>query len=66
MPLPRQRDRIDHAASANRLALAKRQFGVEETEVEPGVVRDQRGIADEGEEFLCQLAEQRFVRKEGR
>ena len=57
-------DGVDHAAGAHCLALAQRQFGIEEGEVEPRIMRHQRRIADEVEQFVRNVAEQRLVRQE--
>ena len=41
-----------------------RQLGIEKADVEAGVVGDQRGIADELEELLGDILEQRLVLQE--
>lgn len=56
---------IDHPGHADRLALAQRQFGVEKSEIKPGVVRDERSIADKFEEFAKGFPKQRLVGKKG-
>src|SRR5262249_15090964 len=38
--------------------------GIEKSEIECGIVCDQRGVADEGEEFVDDLGEQRLVLEE--
>ena len=51
MPLPRNGERIDHAGGANRCLSAERHLVVQKAEIEPGIVRDHRGIADEGDQI---------------
>ena len=50
---------------ATDLTAAERQFGIEEAEVERGVMRDQRRIAEKFEQLVDALMETRLVRKEG-
>ena len=49
---------------ASSALLAALELGVEEAEIEHRVVRDQRRVADEGEELVGDLGEQRLVLEE--
>ena len=55
----------EQPAMGERRALQPRQLGIEEAQVELGVVDHQRGIADEFHEPLEDLGEARLVRQEG-
>jgi hypothetical protein len=52
MLAPGDGDRIDHAIAVHRFQPAGRQFVIEEAEIETGVVRHQRTVAQEGDQFL--------------
>ena len=56
---------VDHPGQAHALHPAQVELVVEEAEIEPGVVRDQRRIADEVEQVLGAVAEARLVGEEG-
>ncbi len=56
--------RVDHPRHADRLPAAPLQLVVEEAEIEAGIVRDQRRIADELEQFLDLVGESRLIRQE--
>jgi hypothetical protein len=63
----RQLQRVEHAAAipdAARFRAEPRQLGIEEADVERGVVDDQFGAIDEGQEFADDLREQRLVGEE--
>ena len=60
----RQHQRIDHAVHADGVAAAPLELEIEEAEIKPGVVRDERGILDEVEQFVDPLEEPRLVRQE--
>ena len=47
-----EHQRVDHPAHADRRAAAALKLVIEEAEIEAGIVRDQRRIADEFEQFL--------------
>ena len=64
MFLARERDGIDHPLHADRLAPNQLQLVVEEAEIEPGIVRHQRRIAEEGKQFIDALGKARLGRKE--
>ena len=61
----RQHQRVDEALLAERLAPAARQLGVDEGDVEAGVVRDQAGLADELEKLGRDRREERLIPEEG-
>ena len=56
--------RIDHARRIERRQIEPLQLRVEEAEIKFGVVRDQRGVADESQETLDDRGEFRLVRDE--
>ena len=58
-----ERNGIDHPLHPKAGKIAHRQFGIDEAEVEPGIVRDQRAVRDEVEKFLRTRGEQRLVGK---
>lgn len=60
---PGKSERVDHPAGADRGMTAKTQLEVEKSEVEAGVVSDERRIADEFDQFRRSLDEQRLVGK---
>ena len=64
MTHPRQRNGIDHARCANRYAPAPLQLHIEEAEIETGIVRNERRIADEFKKLVNLVREQRLVRQE--
>lgn len=57
-------NRIDHAVQADCLEAATAKFHVEKAEVEPGIVRNQRRIADEAKQFFCPFDESGFIGEE--
>ena len=61
--LPRHFQRILHAAALADRAITgqTRQFGIKESNVERGVVDDQFGAIDEGQEFVRDFGETRFI-----
>ena len=61
MASARQQQRVDQAIARHQAFAGTFQFGVEEAQVEHGVVRDQGRIADEGEKLVGDLGEQRLV-----
>ena len=56
--------RADHPRHAHRRPSARSELMVDEAEIEDGIVRDERRIADEGEQFLAAVGEARLVGKE--
>ena len=62
MPPPRQRQRIDHPVPAKQRAGEPLELGIEEGEVEGGVVHDQHGAFDEAEHVVGALMEARLGR----
>jgi len=63
---PRDRQRVDHPAMVDHRPAAAAELAVEEREVEPGIVRDQRAIAEKLDQLLDHVVEERLVRKEAR
>src|SRR3954470_14720580 len=61
---PRDDDRIDHPIEADRLAAAAAELPIDEAEIETGIVRDQRAVAEELEQGVDAVREQRLVRQE--
>ena len=61
---PRQHQRIDQALARDRGLFAALELGIDEAEVEHRIVRDQWGVADEGEKLLAHVGEQRLVLEE--
>ena len=57
----RQRQRVDHPLDEERRPAQRRQLGVEEAQVEFGVVDDQPVVADEGEKLVDHRGEHRLV-----
>ena len=64
MPPPRQRQRVDHAVPAQQRPRQPVELGIEEAEIEGGVVHHQHGAFDEGQHVVGQLAEARLVAQE--
>ncbi len=58
-------DRVDCARGRDRRAAVAVQLGIEEFEVEARIVDDQRRVADELQELLDDMGEERLVGKEG-
>ncbi|KIU01436.1 hypothetical protein QU38_01640, partial [Staphylococcus aureus] len=58
------RQRVDHAAQVDDRPAVARQLAIEEAEVEIGVVRDHRAVADEFQHVLDHVREQRLVGEE--
>ena len=58
MSSPRQQQRIDQPLATDQHLLAALKLGIEEAEIEIGVVRDQRRIADEFDQLLADLVEE--------
>ena len=61
---PRQHQRVDQPVALQQHLLAALELGIDEAEIEHRVVRDQRRIADEGEQLLADVGEQRLVLEE--
>ena len=57
----RQRERIRHAVDGDRFAPEAREFRVEETHVELGVVDDETRVADESEKIVDDRRKDRLV-----
>ncbi len=57
---PRQQQRVDQAVACNRLPLDAVELGIDETDVERGVVNYQRRIANEFQEGVDDFGEQRL------
>ncbi len=64
MPPPRQRQRVDHAVPAQQRPRQPVELGVEEGEIEGGVVHHQHGALDEAEHVVGELDEARLVAQE--
>src|SRR3546814_9800570 len=64
MALARDRERIDHPLPADRHTPAAAKLAVDEREIEPGIVRDQRAVSQEIEQRFDRIGEQRFVGEE--
>src|SRR3984957_10838138 len=64
MLAPRQHQRVDHTLAAHRGAAGALQFGIEKAEIEQRIVRDELGIAEEGDQFIGLLDEQWLVLEE--
>ena len=60
----RQQQRIDQAIARDRLPLDAVEFGIDEADVERGVVDHERRVADEFQELLDHFREQRLAGKE--
>src|SRR5262245_21969158 len=61
MLAPRQQQGVDQALARHQHAPRALELGVEKAEIEQRVVRDQRRLADERDEVVGDLGEQRFV-----
>ena len=64
MPPPRQRQRVDHAVPAQQRPGQPIELGIEEGEIEGGVVHHQHGALEEGEHVVGQLGKTRLVAQE--
>jgi len=64
MLAPRQQQGVDQAVARDRGARRAFKLGIDEGDVERGVVDDQRRVADEGEEVVDDRRDQRLVRQE--
>jgi hypothetical protein len=65
--LARQRHRVEHAGAAGKPVRSEAgacQLGIEEADVERGVVRDDLGAVDEREELRRDLGKARLVQQE--
>lgn len=62
---PRNRDRVDHPVAAHRIHGAAGQFSIQKTEIETGVVRNQRCIAQKIDQLGSAGVKQRFIRQKG-
>ena len=60
----RQQQRVDQPLARDQRLAGALELGIEEAEIERGVVRDQRRVADECEEVVGDLGEQRLVLEE--
>src|SRR5438067_4847078 len=60
----RERERVDHSLHRNRRAAAPLELEIQEAEVERGIVRDERRIADEFEQLLGFLRKARLIGEE--
>ena len=60
----READGVDRARLRQGLSFDPAELGIEEPEIELGVVDDQHRIAEEGEQVVHHRAEQRLVREE--
>ena len=58
-----QRQRVDDAVRIDRRVAEPRELGIDEGDVEAGIVGDQLGAVDEGQELLGDLVEGRLVRR---
>src|SRR5262249_62090531 len=61
---PRDEQRVDQPIAPDRYASGALELGVEEAEIEAGIDRDQRRVADEGEQLFGDLREHRLVFEE--
>src|SRR3546814_11616083 len=64
MKLARHLHGAAHARQVERRPAGARQLGIDEAEVEGGVVRDHRRVAEKLEQLVDQACEQRLVGKE--
>ena len=64
MLAPREQQGVDHPFAADHRLGGALELGIEEAEIERGVVRHQRRFADEGEELVGDFGEQRLVLQE--
>src|SRR5579872_63189 len=60
MLAPGQKQRVDEPLSQNGRPVEPVEFGIDEADIERGVVNHQRRFADEGQEFVDLLGEQRL------
>ena len=60
----RQHQRIDQTLARHRRLLGALELGIEKAEIEHRVVRDQRRLAEEFDQLLHLVREQRFVLEE--
>jgi len=58
-------DCVDHPFKADRSAADQFQLGIEEAEIEPGIVRNQRCITQEFEQFVRRFGKARLGGQEG-
>ena len=65
MLAPSNGDRIDHACPVDSRQFAHGKLCIEEAEIEPGVVGNQRCIAEKIEQFGRACGKQRLVGQEG-
>ena len=59
----RQQQRVDQPLARDRLPLDTVELGIDEADVERGVVDDERRVADELQELLDHFRKQRLVRQ---
>ena len=64
MAAARKDERVDHAIEGQRRPTRARKLGVDEGNVEGGVVGDQRRLVDELEELVDDVLEERLVLQE--
>ncbi len=64
MPPPRQRERIHHPVPAQRRYRQPVELGIEEAEIEIGVVHHQHRVFEESEKLVGPLGETRLVAQE--
>ncbi len=60
----RDKKRIDDALAAHRGAAGALQFGVEEAEIEHGIMGDQLGVAEKSDQLVDLVGEQRLILEE--
>jgi hypothetical protein len=64
MPPPGQRQRVHHAVPAQQRPPRPVELGIEEAEIEGGVVHHQHGAFDEAKHVVGQIGEARLVAQE--
>ena len=60
----RQQQRIDQARRRNRRLSCAIEFGIEKTEIEQRIVRDERNVRDERQKLIGDVGEERLVLEE--
>ena len=64
MLAPRQQQRVYHALPAHCGAASALQFGIKKAEIEHCVMRDELGVAEEGDQVIGLFGKQRLVLEE--
>ena len=65
MSAARHRHGVDHSFKRDRAATDALEFTIEKTEIEAGIMRDQRAVAEKIEHIIAQMLKKRLVSQKG-